>query len=194
MPGAGRGGLRRPAARRSSPALPRDRGRDPAGLAGPRDLPPAPRRAQPGARSPSTSSARCTAAPAHETPSRVRHRPDRRREPAPGETHGQATAELLQDGRRHARHPRRALPAQVEPRRAAAAVERAARRHVARRARARRSPTRSSTTRRTGSTASRSSPGMTGLWQVSGRSELGARGDDRARRRVRAHAGRCGST
>ncbi len=37
-------------------------------------------------------------------------------------------------------------------------------------------------------------PGMTGLWQVSGRSELGARGDDRARRRVRPHAVRCGST
>ena len=37
-------------------------------------------------------------------------------------------------------------------------------------------------------------PGMTGLWQVSGRSRAGPRGDDRARRRVRPHAARCGST
>ena len=94
--------------------------------------------------------------------------PRRRRGPAPrvrhrahqaGETPEDAPGPRYKMTDDTARDPLRARSAPLEPRRAAAAVERAARRDVAGRARDRRSPTRSSSTRRTGSPASRSSPG-----------------------------------
>ena len=66
---------------------------------------------------------------------------------------------------------RRARPAATEPRRAAAAAQRARRARCRSSVRGRRFPTRSSCTRRVHRAASRCIPGMTGLWQVSGRNE-----------------------
>ena len=100
-------------------------------------------------------------------------------------------AAVVQDGRRRARHARRPPPAQVEPRRAAAAVERAARRHVARRpapadpVRGRALPGALVRALRRQARHDRPVAGQRAL-------RADARGDDRARRRLRRAGARSG--
>ena len=126
------GARRRRCGRPAGPAVAAaraDRGGDPARLARARRCSASGGSDATWSRSPSTSSARCTTAPAHET-----HREfvlelitGRRRTREAGD---RPLFKLAGDDARHAPRP---PPAQVEPRRAAAAVERAARRDVARR-------------------------------------------------------------
>ena len=76
-------------------------------------------------------------------------------------------------GRRRAAHPARAVPAGHQPRRAARAVERAARRHEPGRAPAAARGVPRPRTRRGRRAATRCGPGLTGLAQVEGRNLVG---------------------